>query len=98
MVQSIFPRADVHGVGIGEEGLAAQILDEVHQHPGITGPQMGHVAQLAKVNFDGNEFVFEVNLVHAGAEHQPSQFLGQGLGSAGAEVGKIDFGCHGNTS
>ena len=55
---------------------------------------MGHVAQFTKVNLNGNKFVLEVDLIHAGAQAQPGQFLGQCLRCTGAEIGKINFGCH----
>ena len=95
MVQGVFSGADVHGVGVRQEGLAAQVLDQVHDDPGIAGPQMGHIPQLAKVDLDGHKLVLEVDLVHAGGQAQPGQLLGQGLGRAGAEIGEIDFRCHG---
>ena len=94
MVQGVLPGADVHGIAVGEEGLAAQVLDDVHQHPGIAGAQMGHVAQLTEVDLDGYELILEVDLIDAGGENQPGQLLGQRLGRAGAEVGKINLGCH----
>ena len=94
VIQGVFPGADVHGVGIGEERLAAQILYQIHDDPGVAGTQMGHVAQFAKVNLNGHKFVLEVDLIHAGAQAQPGQFLGQCLRCTGAEIGKINFGCH----
>ena len=55
---------------------------------------MGHVAQLAEVNLDGDELVLKIDLVDTGGEDQPGQLLGQGLGRAGAEISKINLGCH----
>ena len=84
MVQGIFPGADVHGVGIGQEGLAAQVLDDVHDDPGIAGTQVSHIAQLAEVDLDGHEFALEIDLVNACGQDQPGQLLGQGFVISGA--------------
>ena len=94
MVQGIFPGTDVHGIAVGEEGLAAQILDNIHQNPGIAGTQVGHIAQLAKVNLNGDKLVFKIDLVDTGGENQTGQLLGQRLGSTGAEICKINFRGH----
>ena len=94
MIQRVFAGAYVHGVAVGEEGLAAQILDDIHQHPGVAGAQMRHVAQFAKVNFNGYVLVLEINPVNTGSENQPGQLLGKRLRRAGAEVGKVNLGCH----
>ena len=94
VIQGVFPGADIHGVGIGQEGLAAQILYEIHHHPGIAGAQIGHIAQLTEVNLDGNILALEVDLIHPGGQQQPCQFLGQGFAAGGAEIGKINLGCH----
>ena len=94
MIQGILPGANIHGIGIGEEGLAPQLLDDIHQHPGVAGPEMGHVAQLTEVNLDGDKLVLEIDLINTGGENQPGQLLGQGFGRAGAEIGKINLGCH----
>ena len=95
VIQGILPGADIHGVAVRQEGLAAQLLHKIHHHPGIAGAQMGHVAQLTKVNLDGNVLVLEIDLIHSGGHNQPGQLLGQRLGSAGAEIGEINLGCHG---
>ena len=89
MIQGILPGAHVHGVGIGEEGLAPQFLDDVHQHPGVAGPQMGHVAQLTEVDLDGHELILEVDPVNSGGHNEPGQLLGQSLAVCGAEIRKI---------
>ena len=94
MVQGIFPGADIHGVGVGQEGLASQLLHQIHHHPGIAGTQMGHIAQFAKVDLDGHILVLEIDLIHAGRHDQPGQLLGQGLAGAGTEIGEINLGCH----
>ena len=63
-------------------------------NPGIAGAQMGHIAQFAEMDLDGYEFILKIDLIDAGGEDQPGQLLGQGLRSAGAEVGEINLGCH----
>ena len=96
MIQSILPGADVQCVGIGEEGLAPQILDDVNEDTGVAAAQVSHVPQLAEVNFDGHKLVLKINLVDSGGEDQPGQLLGQGFGCTGAEVGKVYLRGHGN--
>ena len=79
MIQSVLPGAYIHGVGVGEEGLASQILHQIHDDLGVVGADVGQVAQFTEVDLDGNELVFEIDLVEAGGHDQPSQLLGQGF-------------------
>ena len=59
---------------------------------------MGHIAQLAEVDLNGYELVLEVDLVDTGGQDQPGQLLRQGLHIAGAEISKVNLGCHGVSS
>ncbi len=98
VIQRIFPGTDIHGVGIGEEGFAAQILNEIHHHPGIARAQIGHVAQFTEMDLNGHIFVLEVDLIHPRRQQQPCQLLGNGLAAGRAEGSKIYLGCHKKTS
>ena len=98
MIQCVLAGADIHGVGIRQKGLAAQILDQIHHHPGIAGTQIGHVAQLAKVDLNGHILVLKIDFVHPRRQQQPCQLLGNGLPAGGTEGRKINLGCHGNSS
>ena len=94
MIQGISPGTNIQGVAVGQEGLAAQILDDIHEDTGIAGAQVGHIAQFAEVDLDSHEFILEIDLVDAGGQNQPCQLLGEGFGCSGAEVGEIYLGCH----
>ena len=91
MVQGVFAAAHIQGVAVGQEGLAAQLLDHFDHHGGIVGPQIGQVAGLAEVDLDGRVFVGEINLPDTGGFDQPFQFLGQVFVERSAQVGKINF-------
>ena len=84
--------ADVQRVAVGQEGLAALILHQVHHHLGPVGPQVGHVAGLAEVHFDGHIFVVHVNAAEPGGHDQTGQLLGQVFPPTGAaEICKVNF-------
>ena len=57
MLKRVFAAAHVERVAVREEGLAAQPLDHVYHGARVIGTQEGQVAQLAKVDLDGNELV-----------------------------------------
>ena len=67
MVQRVLASAHVQGVAVGQEGLAAQLLDHFDHHGGIVGTQIRQVARLAEVDLDGGILVGEINLADAGS-------------------------------
>ena len=79
MLQGVLPAAGVHGVAVGEEGAAAQLLHHVHHRPGIVGPEEAHVAQLAEVHLDGHELAVQVQLLDPGRPDQLLQLGGQAV-------------------
>ena len=91
VLQGILAAARIQGVAVGQEGLAAQLLDHIGHSLGVVGTQETQVAQLAEVHLDGNELAVHIDLVNAGLLHQPLELGGQTLPQSGAEVGKIDF-------
>ena len=99
VIQSIFASAYIQRVAVGQERFAAQLLDDLDDHRRIVGAQVGQVARLTEMDFDGCVFVGELDLADAGGLDQPLQLLGQIFIERGAQVGKIDFGCrHGYAS
>ena len=98
MIQSVLPGTDIQGVRVGQEGLTAHILNEIHNGPGIAGTQVGHVALLAEVDLDGCILTLKIDLTHAGGHGQPRQLLGKGFCVVGAKIGEINFGFHGVSS
>ena len=92
VVQGILPAAHIQGVAVGQEGLAALVLHQVHHHLGPVGPQVGQVARLAEVHLDGDVLAIHVDVTEAGGHHQPRQLLGQVLPPAGAaEIREINL-------
>ncbi len=92
MLQSVLPAAGVHGVAVGEEGLASQLLDHVHYRPGVVGPQVADVAQLAEVHFDSHKFTVQVQILNPRPFHQLFQLGGKAVAEGlGVEVGEINL-------
>ena len=76
MVERVVAIPHVQRVAVGEERLATARLDAVAQYLGVLVAQNRHVSILAEVNFDGDELVFEIDLVDAGFLDKPLE-LGQ---------------------
>ena len=92
MLQSVFPAAGIHGVAVGKEGLAPQLLDHVHHRPGVVGPQIADVAQLAEVHLNGHKLALQVQLLDARLLHQLFQLSGQAVAKGlCVEIGKINL-------
>ena len=99
MLKRVFAAAYVKRVAVREEGLAAQLLDHVYHGARVIGAQEGQVAQLAKVDLDGNELVLEVDLLYAGALDEALELVQLALATVRAQVGEVnlsrsvDVGC-----
>ena len=91
--------ADVERVAVGQEGTAAELLDEVGHGLGIVWPQIGQIAELAEVHLDGDEFILKIDLVHAGLQQKLAQLLLLVQAGMAAEVGEIYWtGVHNSAS
>ena len=96
MIQPILPSPYIQGVAVGEEGLAAQLLDDIRDGTGVVGAQKAQVAQLAKVNLDGDELVLKVDLLNTGATDEAFELVELALASMRAQVGEVHLsGCCG---
>lgn len=96
VVESLFAPADIEGVTIGEEGFAAEALDEVAEGSGVVGAKEGEVAGFAKVGFDGHEAPLEVDGVDACLKEELFEFgLKAITHGGGVEVGEVDL-CRGH--
>ena len=96
VLERVFAAAHIERVAVGEEGLAAQLLHDVCDGAGVVGAQKAQVAQLAKVNLDGDKLVLEVDLLNAGAANEALEFVELALASMRAQVGKVHLsGCCG---
>ena len=89
VLERVFAATDVERVAVGEEGLAAQLLHDVCDGAGVVGAQKAQVAQLAKVNLDGDKLVLEVDLLNAGAANEALKFVELALASMRAQVGEV---------
>ena len=89
VLERIFAATDVERVAVGEEGLAAQLLHDIRDGAGVVGAQKAQVAQLAKVNLDGDELVLKVDLLNTGATDEALELVELALASMRAQVGEV---------
>ena len=92
VLERVFAATDVERVAVGEEGLAAQLLHDVRDGAGVVGAQKAQVAQLAKVNLDGDELVLKVDLLDAGAADEALELVELALAAVRAQVGEVHLG------
>ena len=92
VLERVLAAAHVERVAVREEGLAAQLLDHVGDSARIVGPQEAEVAQLAKVDLDGNELVLEVDLLDARLSDKSLELVELALLGVRAQVGVVDLG------
>ena len=92
MLQGVLPAARVHGIAVSKEGLAPQLLDDVHHRPGVVGAQIADIAQLTEVELDGHKFTLQVQVLNARLLNQLFQLGGQAV-SIGLcmEIGEINL-------
>ena len=89
VVQGVFPGAHIERVAVGQEGIAAQLLDVVGHVAGKVGPEKGQIAQLAEMDLDGHIFALKIDLVHARSLHQLAELGLVVLSFLHTEVGEI---------
>ena len=92
VLERVFAATDIKRVAVGEEGLAAQLLHDVRDGAGVVGAQKAQVAQLAKVNLDGDELILEVDLLDTGATNEALELVELALAAVRAQVGEIHLG------
>ena len=92
VLERVFAAADIERVAVGEEGLTAQLLHDVRDGAGVVGAQKAQVAQLAKVNLDGNELVLKVDLLNTGAADEALELVELALASMRAQIRKVHLG------
>lgn len=79
MLQRVFTLPRIHGVAIRQEWLSAQIAHELDHGARIVWPQVAHVAKLAKVHLNGDEFAAKVDLFDSSGPTEFLQFLWQSV-------------------
>ena len=92
VLERVFATAHVERVAVGEERLAAQLLDHVRDGTRVVGAQEGEVAQFAEVDLDGDELVVEVDLLDAGAANQALELVELAFAAVRAQVGEVHLG------
>ena len=96
VLERVFAATHIERVAVGEEGLAAQLLDDIRDGAGVVGAQKAQIAQLAKVNLDGDELVLKVDLLDTGVTDEALEFVELALASMRAQVGEVHLsGCCG---
>ena len=90
MVERIGAAADIERVAVGKKRLAAELAHVVAHDARPVRAQIGHVARLAEVELDGDEFVLEVDLLEAGGLHEAAQLF-ERADLIRAQIGKIYF-------
>ena len=96
VLERVFAATDIERVAVGEEGLAAQLLHDVCDGAGVVGAQKAQIAQLAKVNLNGDELVLKVDLLNTGAANEALELVELALASMRAQVGEVHLsGCCG---
>ena len=96
VLERVFAATDIERIAVGEEGLAAQLLHDVRDGAGVVGAQKAQVAQLAKVNLDGDELVLKVDLLNSGVTDEALELVELALASMRAQVGEVHLsGCCG---
>ena len=89
VLERIFAATHIERVAVGEEGLAAQLLHDIRDGAGVVGAQKAQVAQLAKVNLNGDELVLKVDLLNTGATDEALELVELALASMRAQVGEV---------
>lgn len=95
MLERVLAAAHVQRVAVGEKGHAAQLLDHICDGAGIIGTQEGEVAQLAKVDLDGDELVLEVDLLDARTTDETLELVELALAPMRAQAGVVHLGRNG---
>ena len=92
VLERVFAATDIERIAVSEEGLAAQLLHDIHDGAGVVGAQKAQVAQLAKVNLDGDELVLKVDLLDTGVTDEALELVELALTSMRAQVGEVHLG------
>ena len=96
VLERVFAATHIERVAVGEEGLATQLLHDIRDGAGVVGTQKAQVAQLAKVNLNGDELVLKVDLLNSGVTDEALELVELALASMRAQVGEVHLsGCCG---
>ena len=96
VLERVFAATHIERIAVGEEGLAAQLLHDIRDGAGVVGAQKAQVAQLAKVNLDGDELVLKVDLLDTGVTDEALELVELALASMRAQVSEVHLsGCGG---
>ena len=88
VVNGVGEGTGVEGVAVRQEGHAAQLLHHVGNRLHIVGAEIGTVAQLAEVHFDGDKLVVKINLFNARCADELLQLGALANPDLGPKIGK----------
>ena len=89
VVEAVLAPADVERVAVGDEGLAAELANDVDDGARVVGAQVAEVARLAEVHLYGDELVGKVDLLDARGADQALELVGQTVTQVGVQVAEI---------
>ena len=93
VVERVLAAADIERVAVRQERLAAELAHKIRDGLCIIRAQVGQVARLAEVHFNGDVAVLEIDLIHPRRQQQTGELLLDVFLQRGMEGGKVDFRC-----
>ena len=91
MVKSVLPSSHIKGVAVCEKRLSAQTLYHVCYGFRVIGTEIGQIAGLSEMNFNGGVSAVEVDGLNAGPADQALQLFLQAVTVVHPQVRKIHF-------
>ena len=75
MVKRVLSAADIERIAIREEGLAAELLDQIDHGAGVVRAQICQIARLTEVQLNRDILILQRELVHSRCQKQAGEFL-----------------------
>ena len=92
VVECVLASADIEGIAVGEEGLAAVLLHDIDDDLGVIRAQVREVAGLAEMDLDGGIAVGEIKGIDSGALDEETELLEEISLRGCVEVSEINLG------
>ena len=87
--------AGVQGIGIGEKGYRAGLLDHFHHFSDVHRAYERRIAHLSEMDFHRRQIPFVEDCGYAGSFHEPSDFSDKIFLDRGTHIDEIDLAGHG---
>ena len=78
----------VQRIAVGQEWLAPEFADQLHDPRDVVGPDVGEIAGLSQVQLERNELVLEVDVCDPGGTHDRLGLVQQVVPGTRAQVGE----------